>query len=112
MRYATVIMARAVDNLSTFLNEVRQQPMRSVTEAAPQSASAGNAAQQVLRKVLAFPGGLDLGLLYKDTGLPFDVFASAVERLKKLDGIRVETGPNGEIAFPGPNSDAVESLIS
>ncbi len=107
-------MARAVDNLSTFLNEVKQQPLRSVAEAAqaPQSASAGNAAQQVLSKVLASPNGIDLGLLYKETGLPFDMFASAVDRLKKLDGIRVETGPNGEIAFPGPNSDAVESLIS
>lgn len=106
-------MARAVDNLSTFLNEVKQQPMRSAVAAAvPQSASAGNAAQQVLSKVLASPNGIDLGSLYKDTGLPFDVFAGAVDRLKKLDGIRVDAGPDGEIAFPGPNSDAVESLIS
>jgi hypothetical protein len=107
-------MARAVDNLSTFLNEVKQQPTRSFAEAAqaPQSASGSNAAQQVLIKVLASPNGIDLALLYKDTGLPFDMFASAVDRLKKLDGIRVETAPGGEIAFPGPNSDAVESLIS
>jgi hypothetical protein len=107
-------MARLVDNLSTFLNDVKQQPSRSVAEAAqvPQSASAGNAAQQVLRRVLASPSGIDLGLLYKDSGLSFELFAGAVERLKKLGGIRVENGSSGEIAFPGPNSSEVESLIS
>lgn len=106
-------MARLVDNLSTFLNEVKQQPARSAGETVqPQSAPAGTAAQQVLRMVLASPDGIDLGVLYKQTALDFDVFAGAVERLKKLEGIQVVKGPSGEVAYPGSNSREVESLIS
>ncbi len=108
-------MKRSVDNISTFLSSVKQDTVRSSSaEAAQQQRSApapsGNVTQRVLQMVLASPNGINLGQLYKESSLDFTVFAETIERLKKLGAIRVETG--SEIAFPGPNSSEVESLIS
>jgi hypothetical protein len=105
-------MARPVDNLSTFLNAVKEQAPPAPAEPQQRSAPGGNAVQQILTMVLASPEGIDLGVLYKQTALDFSVFAEAVERLKKLGGIRVVKGPAGEVASPGPNCQEVASLVS
>jgi len=107
-------MTRSVDNFSKFLNTVKPQTRSSSAEAVQQQQrpAPSGATQQVLQRVLDSPDGIDLGVLYKETALDFSVFADAVEKLKKLGGIRVVKDQSGETAFPGPNCREVESLVS
>ena len=105
-------MARPVDNFGTFLNAVKQQEQSAPPAETPRPAASGNAVQLILQAVTASPDGIDLSVLYKQTAIDFSVFAEAVERLKKLNGIRVVKQSSGEIAYPGENWREVASLIS
>jgi hypothetical protein len=107
-------MARLSDNISTFLETVKQQPspQQSQQQTATRGPVAGTSVQRILNVLANHPGGIEIGALYKETSLDFSQFAEAMEKLKKLSGVRVSKDATGEIAVPGENVDAVASILN
>ena len=107
-------MARISDNFSTFLETIKQQQPSSQAQQqniAP-SPSGGGTAQRILDVMANYPNGVPIEILYKETGLDFNQFATAMELLKKISAISVVKNASGEIAFRGTNADDVASILS
>ena len=104
---------RVQDNISTFLETVKQTPAQQQQQPveAPRQVS-GSAAARILNVVAANPNGIEIEALYKNTLLDFSEFADVLERLRKLSAVEVVKGPSSEMVSPGPRINEAASLLS
>ena len=103
---------RVQDNISTFLETVKQQPAQQQQANEPAKQISGSAAARILNIVAANPSGIEIEALYKNTSLDFSEFAEVLERLRKLSAVEVAKGPSSEMVFPGPRISEAASLLS